>query len=156
MALPLTDDQPWWQRLLWVGLPLLAIAAVVFLVLNRQDDSASDVEIEGVEWQLAELQSNGALQPAVAGSGTTLLLDGTTASGSGGCNSFNGAYDLDGSSLTFSPFATTLAFCDDPPGTGDQESLYFALFADVDEYSVVNDQLVLTSDGATVLLFSTE
>ena len=156
MALPFSDDQPWWQRLLWVGLPLLAIAAVVLLVLNRQDDSASNVEIEGVEWQLAELQVDGALQPAVAGSGTTLLLDGTTASGSGGCNSFNGAYNRDGSSLTFSPFATTLAICDDPPGTGDQESRYFALLADVDEYSIMDNQLVLTSDGVTLLLFSAE
>jgi len=156
VALPFSDDQPWWQRLLWVGLPLLAIAAVVLLVLNRQDDSASNVEIEGVEWQLAELQVDGALQPAVAGSGTTLLLDGTTASGSGGCNSFNGAYNRDGSSLTFSPFATTLAICDDPPGTGDQESRYFALLADVDEYSIMDNQLVLTSDGVTLLLFSAE
>ena len=156
MALPFSDDQPWWQRLLWVGLPLMAIAAVVLLVLNRPDDSGSNVEIEGVEWQLAELQVDGALQPAVAGSGTTLLLDGTTASGSGGCNSFNGAYNRDGSSLTFSPFATTLAICDDPPGTGDQESRYFALLADVDEYSIMDNQLVLTSDGVTLLLFSAE
>jgi len=48
----------------------MAIAAVVLLVLNRPDDSGSNVEIEGVEWQLAELQVDGALQPAVAGSGT--------------------------------------------------------------------------------------
>ncbi|MDC3332112.1 META domain-containing protein [Ilumatobacter sp.] len=85
-----------------------------------------------------------------------LLLDGTMASGSGGCNSFNGAYKRDGSSLTFSPFATTLAICGDPPGTGDQESRYFALLADVDEYSVMDNQLVLTSDGVALLLFSAE
>lgn len=154
MANPPNDDQPRWQRFLWIGLPILAIVVVVFLVISRQDDSDTDVNIEGVEWQLAELGANGALGPAVPGSGASLLLDSGNASGSGGCNSFNGGYDLDGASLTFTPLASTLRLCDDPSGTGEQESTYFALLAEVDEQAVVDDELVLSSNGAAVLVFT--
>lgn len=154
MATPQNDDQPRWQRLLWIGLPILAIVVVVFLVISRQDDDETNVSIEGVEWQLAELRVDGALAPAIPDSSASLLLDSGDASGSGGCNSFNGGYALDGASLTFTPLASTLRLCNDPPGIDNQESTYFALLSGVDEQAVVDDQLVLSSDGAEVLVFN--
>lgn len=87
-------------------------------------------DLAGTTWLLQEL--GGAtlvdVEPSVTFGG-----DGTV-SGSAGCNTFNGTYDLDGASVTFGPLATTKMACADP--TMFVESAFLAAMAGVTGWSV--------------------
>jgi heat shock protein HslJ len=78
--------------------------------------------LEGADWALAFIDGEELADPA-AGEASLRLVNGE-ASGSTGCRSFSGTYELDGESLTFGEhFAVTQAFCDGPVGEEDQAYL---------------------------------
>lgn len=87
-------------------------------------------DLAGTTWVLQEL--GGAtlvdVEPTVTFGG-----DGTV-SGSAGCNTFNGTYELDGTALAFGPLATTKMACADP--TMFVESAFLAALAGVTGWSV--------------------
>jgi heat shock protein HslJ len=64
--------------------------------------------LEGTQWVLdLSTLDVGSTGPAQA----TLLLEGGQASGTDGCNQFNGSYELDGDNLTFGALASTGMMC---------------------------------------------
>ena len=75
--------------------------------------------------------------------------------GSGGCNSFTGAYVLDGvAALAIGPVVTTLKACLEPDGVGGQEAAYFAALARAATWSFREERLQLRSvDGALQVEF---
>lgn len=95
------------------------------------------------EWNVTGF-NNG--QEAVVGpiAGTTLtaafMPDGTV-SGNAGCNTFNGGYTLDGTSLTVGPLATTMKACDQP--IMDQETQFL---------TALQTPSTVETSGATVTL----
>jgi heat shock protein HslJ len=75
-----------------------------------QDDT-TEVTPEGVDWVLSTLAGDAVPE----GIEVTLVLSGGEAVGSAGCNSYFGAYELDGDALTFpDPFGLTRRLCEDP------------------------------------------
>lgn len=87
-------------------------------------------DLAGTGWLLQELGGITLVdvEPTLAFGG-----DGTV-SGSSGCNTFNGTYDLDGAALSFGPLATTKRACADP--TMFVESAFLAAMAGVTGWSV--------------------
>ncbi len=82
------------------------------------------------------------------------LFPNNTIDGVGGCNDYNGPYQLNGSQLTFGSLATTNLTCPDPAGLMDQESKYFALLATTTTYAIESNQLNLyNSTGQQILQF---
>lgn len=132
-----------------------ALAAALLLTLPASA-IAQDEELtspEGTDWTLTryfdeELGEQVSVPFEVE---PTLLLQDGTASGSGGCNQFSGAYEIDGGSLRFSEeMSVTLALCEDPAQS--IEDAYLALLTEVDGWVIDEGVLELNDDFGDVIL----
>lgn len=63
--------------------------------------------------------------------------------GSGGCNTFSGPYEEDGTQLRIGPLAATEKACTAPEGANEQEQGYFAALASVVRFEQVGKTLTL-------------
>ena len=108
---------------------------------------------EGVEWHLAGYAVDGEVAVVPWHIDATLLLEGGSASGSSGCNTFNGSYAREGGSLTFDPaFAMTRTACPDEQGAA--EDGYMANLALTATWSIEDGILSLAdADGEPLLDF---
>ena len=105
--------------------------------------------IEGIQWQLAEV--NGNPVSALAGEqGPFIKFDAVKkeASGFSGCNNFFGSYEIDGDSLTFGPFGSTRMACPDL-----QTRLETEIFQSLDKTRAwkIQNGALLFLDGSNVL-----
>ena len=92
-------------------LGLLAPAVLLLAACgNDTPQAGTDLDLEGSSWLLSSLVVDGAETPSVAESTLVFATEGEVA-GSTGCNRFTGAWQQDGTSLTISVGATTLAAC---------------------------------------------
>lgn len=107
--------------------------------------------LEGTAWTLDTIASGtDAVSSVVAGSESTLLLQGGDASGSASCNRFSGAYTQDGEALTFGELATTKMLC--PDDVMEQEQAVLTALGSVATWSVEGDRLTLAdADGGLLL-----
>jgi heat shock protein HslJ len=86
-----------------------------------------------------------------------LILEGGTAQGSAGCNTYGAAYSHAGPSMSFEPIAATEMACRQPAGVMEQEAHYLELFAAVTGYHIYGDRLWLeTGDGQALVFFASE
>jgi PKD repeat protein len=131
VTLTVTDDQ---------GLQgSTSLPVQIYPVVEAPDLS----DLEGKTWSLVEA-ANLDIEPITA------LFQGGTVSGFSGCNTYTGAYQSDGSSLTISGLTTTQALCDEAATT--RENVYLTALASVNGYVVQGDQLTLS--GAQPLTFN--
>lgn len=121
------------------------IASVLLLSLPgaalAQDEGPS---LEGTDWSLVTYYDDeaGEFDTVPFEVSPTLRLEDGTASGFGGCNSFSGSYDVDGSSLTFSDeLSVTLASCEGP--AQEVEDAYLAALGQVGSWSTDVERLEL-------------
>lgn len=147
-----------------------AVAAVLAMVLGApailpaaalaQEPSSP----EGATWKLTGYPATpaepggaqgapGTLEAVPLGVAATLSMAAGQATGSGGCNSFGGTYELDGTSLTFgADFNTTLALCDETVQA--VEDAYLAALPTVAGWLITENVLQLTDEvGSTLLTF---
>jgi len=120
--------------------------------------------LEGPTWTLLsiveERQPEGLPVPVpdpntvLEGSEITLTLEGGTAHGSAGCNTYGAAYTLDGTSLAFGEVVATEKGCVAPEGIMEQEQRYLVSLKDVTGYRMVGRQLWLMVSDGRVLVFS--
>ena len=83
-----------------------------------------------------------------------LHADGTV-SGSGGCNTFTGTYNLAGASLSFGPLASTKKMCG--PAASEQEFSYLTFLSQISKFAVDGDELELfSSDQPSPMIFNLE
>jgi heat shock protein HslJ len=82
----------------------------------------------------------------------TLTIDGDTAHGSSGCNSFSGAVTVDNTSVTFGDLATTRMACDEALMAAEAE--FTAALAAVDTIEVADATLTLSNADGTTLVFT--
>ncbi len=137
-----------------VGL-LVSVAAGGSLGCGSDDDSSSDTvttdvtsegTVEGVTWTLTEL--NGEAPPE--GVQATLSFDGSTVSGSSGCNTYSGAATFDEDVVEISDQLTsTLKACD--PAVSEFEGAFLVMLADASIFTADGDTLTLSNDSDTVL-----
>jgi heat shock protein HslJ len=105
-------------------------------------------DLVGTEWILGDLpgQVLADARPTISFSG-----DGTV-TGNAGCNTFSGAYTVDGSNLTFGPLASTKMACEGAKGT--LETAFLGAIQATTAYEITDaGELKLTS-GATTLTFT--
>jgi heat shock protein HslJ len=140
--------------------PLVRRAAVLGLLLGvvagcgsggggDVTSSTPDTSLEGTHWLLQdtdELSTNGV-------SVTAEFADGRVG-GTGGCNTYNAPYVVDGKTLTIGPDITSTRMACEPGPTA-VETAYLAALPEVREYKVVGTGLqLLGSDGETVLSYT--
>jgi len=103
-------------------------------------------------WKLVEYGSAGSMTPAVEDAAATLSFgDDGTVTGSGGCNSLGGDYEVKGDEITFGPITSTLMGCEEPRMT--QESFVTQVLTGTAQYEIEGDTLTITNNDS-VLVFS--
>ncbi len=116
--------------------------------------NAQSQDLAGTSWDVLSY-NNGkqAITSVMIGTSLTADFDSDgTLSGNSGCNSYSGAYNLNGSQITIGPLAATKKFCGDPAGLMDQESQYLAALQTAATYQVEGTTLSLrTQSGALVV-----
>jgi heat shock protein HslJ len=104
--------------------------------------------LPGTEWTLIDLDGSVEFDATLAPQ-LTFADDGTLA-GFAGCNTYNGSFTLDGSSIDIGPLTTTKMAC--PPPASDIESAYLPALDAVGSWEIQPDgQLVLS--GPQVLTY---
>ncbi len=73
-------------------------------------------------------------------------MEGGTAQGSAGCNSYQAGYTIDATSLAFENLTFTEMACLTPESVMEQEGRYLDLLRDVTSYYVYGEQLWLETD----------
>jgi heat shock protein HslJ len=106
--------------------------------------------IEGMTWLLTGQAVDGAMVAVPDGIVVSLLMEDGRASGTGGCNSYFGTYELDGFAVSFSKIGSTLMAC--PGAAGDVEAAYFGNLGLVASYQSGGIQMAfLDADGEVLL-----
>jgi len=113
---------------------------------------ASPADSLGTEWRLQAFGLGTDAQPLVSGTTVTLTFneDGTV-SGSAGCNTFNGPYTLNGTTLTIDELAQTRMACDEPILT--QETNFINALRSARQTAVDGDLLYIVHDDG-ILVFT--
>ena len=113
---------------------------------------AEALPLEGTAWTLTTIATpdSQAVSSTIAGTRVTAQFDGSTVSGSGGCNTYHGTYETSGTSLTFGPLAATKMMCDQDVAT--QEQGYLAALDATASFAIEVDQLSLSDDAGQMLL----
>ena len=120
--------------------------------------SAQHLALENVRWQLASI--NGQLLPnglianvlfTPAGSPAALGQD-NMISGTGGCNTFTGPYNLAGDTFTTGMLGMTLMMCDE--AVMQVEQAFLTGLASVQSYQITLNQLIMTTENGQFLLYA--
>ena len=113
--------------------------------------------LTGTEWTLVSIGGAGAEEGLVAGTTVTLKFgeDGR-ASGSTGCNSYSGTYQVRGDSVTFGRLISTRRACLDQ-NANQQEQRYLSALEMANRFRLNSNRLTILSDrGRTVLNFESD
>lgn len=137
------------MKTIWL---ILAIS-VTALVLNACASPAGNtVALPGTKWELVSL--NGFAPISVSGTSVTLFFVGEDkAGGDAGCNTYNGTYKVNGSSLTFGSMMSTAMACEPP--IMDQEQAYLKALGETKSYEGTADNLILKdASGKELAVFA--
>ena len=136
----------------------LVLLALGFVACGGDDGgSGSDggtqdpAALEGESWILTQMLTAGG-QTEIVQTGVSAQFDGTTISGSAGCNSYNASYEASGSEISFGPIAATKKIC--PEDEQSTEDRYLQLLAEVGSFEVSGRSMSMNdTDGTPVLQF---
>jgi heat shock protein HslJ len=122
-----------------------ACTLVVLGVAGCGAAPGSPPEVTG-EWELVEFSQDGAVVPEPVGGRATLTIADGELSGTSFCNSYSGAYRLDGDELSVSGLGGTELGCE--PELMDAEAAYLAALAAADQAANADGYLVLSGGDA--------
>lgn len=110
--------------------------------------------LAGTEWALVSIDGPDGATPAHEGATVTLEFDENgQVSGSGGCNSYGGTYEVQDNRLSFGEITRTLMACVDENVMA-QEEAYFTALQSAGEFDLSGEQLTLWyGEGEGTLIF---
>jgi len=132
---------------------LLIMSVAVYGQTGRSMSTDQRV-LTGIEWRLISLGPAGSETTAVAGTTLTLRFgEDNRASGSTGCNSFSGAYQVRGDNISFSRLVSTRRACLDQ-NANEQEQRFLSTLGAANRFRLSKGRLTILSDrGRSVLNF---
>jgi heat shock protein HslJ len=129
---------------------IIAVMAVAVLLVGCGPSPAESPSLEGTRWMLVTLGGE-ALLPDTAPSAE---FSADQISGSAGCNTYFGTYEVSGSELGIGDVANTEMWCMEPAGLMDQEQAFLAALASVASYRMAGERLeLLDGAGGVILIF---
>ena len=109
-------------------------------------DLATEASVEGATWTVTELDGEAPPDGVTA----TLSFDGSTVSGSSGCNTYSGEASFDKDVVSISDqLVSTMMACEGP--VGEFEAAYLLMLADASVFAVDGTTLTLSDDADNVL-----
>jgi len=134
---------------LLVKVALVFCASFLVVVAGCGGDGSS---LEGTKWIMTAYLADGSMQDALSTTSVDATFADGTVGGAGGCNQYNGSYELDGDSLTVGMLASTQMACEQ--AIMDQELAYMTALQSAASYKIDESTLtILDGSGATVLEF---
>lgn len=131
------------------GLDPLAIGLMILAVLLAGCGAAADgPSLQDTQWVLVTLAG----EPPLPGTAPSAEFSSDEVSGSAGCNTYFGAYAVDGSEITIGDVASTEMWCDAPPGVMDQEQAVLTALKSAAGYRLSGAQLDLLDATERVIL----
>jgi heat shock protein HslJ len=100
-------------------------------------------------WKLNLLDDGeGKVISTIAGTEITLVFaeDGNL-TGSSGCNTYNGTYEINGEQVAIGPIVTTMISCTEPDMLMEQEYAYLQMLETVTNYQIKGNELELVNDS---------
>jgi putative lipoprotein len=114
---------------------------------GTQDPAA----LEGESWILTQMLTAGG-QTQIVQVGVNADFDGSTISGTAGCNTYNASYEASGGDISFGPIAATKKAC--PEDEQSTEDRYLQLLAEIGSFEVSGRSMSMNdTDGTPVLQF---
>ena len=118
------------------------------------DDPGAPVDLSGTQWQLTSYGEPGSETPVVEETEAVLQFEqDNQATGTSGCNSFGGQYQISNGEIAFPEIVATEMAC---PGEGvmEQEMAYFQALRNADSFELIDDELrIWYNEGEGVLNF---
>jgi heat shock protein HslJ len=111
-------------------------------------------DLAGTSWKITGVNTGSALVSSALTESLTIDF-GTEGSvtGNGGCNNFKGTYELEGGTITFSEFASTMKGCD--AEVMEMEDKYLAALAAATTVERSGDSLTLRDDAGAMQITAT-
>lgn len=120
--------------------------------LSFEDVPATpDADLEGTAWILDTIIAGEAASSVLSGTNPSLLFDGTSMSGSDGCNSFSTEYSVADGSLNIGAIITTLRGCED--GIDRQSQAIHAILVGSQTLQIDGDRLTINGEGGSGLVY---
>jgi heat shock protein HslJ len=134
-----------------ITMTILTVLLAASLLLAACTPKASSPSLPGTSWTLVSYGSAGSQTPAASGINTSLVFgtDGQV-SGSLGCNSFSGSYEIKDGKIVFGPLASTLMACPDAQMT--QEGIAFQVLTGSVRFEVSGSTLTVYDPSETLAL----
>lgn len=134
-------------------LALLSVAVVAYGQTGRSMSTDQRV-LTGIDWRLVSLGPAGSETNVVAGTTVTLRFgEDARASGSTGCNSYGGTYQVRGDNISFSRLVSTRRACLDQ-NANEQEQRFLSTLGAANRFRLSSNRLTILSDrGRSVLNF---
>jgi heat shock protein HslJ len=125
-----------------IGLMILAV------LLVGCGGAANGPALQDTPWTLVTLGG----EPPLSGTVPSVEFSTDEISGSAGCNTYFGAYTVDGSEITIGDVASTEMWCEEPAGVMDQEQAFLAALRSAAGYRLTGAQLDLLDATERVIL----
>jgi heat shock protein HslJ len=126
---------------------IIAFLTVCALSAAACSSGSSSPDTPVGQWDVTAIADDGGnLAPPVDGTVVTANITDAEIDGSSGCNNYMGASAIDGSTVSFGPFAGTLMACADQ-AVMDQEQAFLTLLQTVDSWEGTAEGVDLTIDG---------
>ena len=114
-----------------------ALACLLTLFAGCSAFSNATDPLAGISWELYTL---GDTRP-IDGSRLTISFEDGNISGTAGCNSYGGSYQLDGDRIFFGEIFATLMACVESEGRMDQEALFLRYLGEAQRFELADGQL---------------
>lgn len=115
------------------------------------EKSVASTSLEGPLWVMKEYRdADGDLIPSLADTPVTAEFSDSQISGSSGCNSYSGSYEINGDRIEFGLFASTMMACPEPQM--ELESGYLSALGGSTRFEIVDSSLTLMDDSGDVLV----
>jgi len=109
-------------------------------------DEVVPAPLEGTLWQLVSYNDGQqAMKGVLPETQITALFEDGNVSGSAGCNSYSGSFEVNGNELSIGPLAGTMRMCASPEGIMEQEAAYQAALQSTATYRIIASRLELVS-----------
>lgn len=137
-------------------LPLMTTVAVRGSTLELANDTgtitlryeaAQPVDLTETEWIATGINNGrGGVESVTGAEVTAVFGGGGSVAGSGGCNTYNGPYTVDGATIAIGPLVATRMACP----TLDQETAFFAALEASTTFAISGDTLELRDDAGAL------
>jgi heat shock protein HslJ len=136
---------------------LLVLGILVSLTSCRPmtGSPAPASEIQDIPWKLTAYGDRTGPQDIIPDTEITVLFHSNSGEvqGFGGCNGYDGNYEINGVRLTVSGLISTKMYCTNPPGVSNQENSYFETLQAAESFEITSSTLRINS-GSQVLIYT--